>query len=176
MAKRTWTQISCLEAGGGLGWRSPPSTASGSLRDYGSKVHGFRSLNRVQNPGQIVAKMVQNRGLEGIKMVQNRGLEGVWGAFGRLWGRSWVSSGSEAPVGRFLGASWAALGRFLRRLGRLLGGSWAVLGTKLGRPGASWRYFGGVWLGFLRSESFFIFGFLFWSTFESKMLHFGSIF
>ena len=69
------------------------------------------------------------------KMVQNRGLEGVWGAFGRLWGRSWVSSGSEAPVGRFLGASWAALGRFLRRLGRLLGGSWAVLGTKLGRPG-----------------------------------------
>ena len=142
---------SCLEAGGGLGGRSPPSTASGWLRDYGSNVHEFRSLNRVQNPGQIVAKMVQNRGLEG-----------VWGAFGRLWGRSWVSSGSEAPVGRFLGASWAALGRFLRRLGRLLGGSWAVLGTKLGRPGASWRHFGCVWLGFLRSESFFIFGFLFW--------------
>ena len=65
-------------------------------------------------------------------MVQNRGLEGVWGAFGRLWGRSWVSSGSEPPVGRYLGASWAALGRFLRRLGRLLGGSWAVLGTNLG--------------------------------------------
>ena len=136
---------------GGLGGRSPPSTASGWLRDYGSNVLEFWSLNRVQNPGQIVAKMVQNRGLEG-----------VWGAFGRLWGRSWVSSGSEPPVGRFLSASWAALGRFLRRLGRLLGGSWAVLGTKLGRPGASWRHFGGLWLGFLRSESFFIFGFLFW--------------
>ena len=106
--------------------------------------------------------MVQHLMRIGTNMVQNQGLEGVWGAFGRLWGRSWVSSSSEAPVGRFLGASWAALGRFLRRLGRLLGGSWAVLGTKLGRPGASWRHFGGLWLGFLRSESFFIFGFLFW--------------
>ena len=142
MAKRTWFQISCLEAGGGLGGRSPPSTASGWLRDYGSNIHEFWSLNSVQNPGQIVAKMVQNRGLEGVKMLQNRGLEGVWGAFGRLWGRSWVSSGSEPPVSRFLSASWAALGRFVRRLGRLLGGSWAVLGTKLGRPGfleAFWR-------------------------------------
>ena len=161
---------------GGAGGRSPPSTASGWLRDYGSNVLAFWSLNRVQHPGQIVAKMVQNRGLEGVKMVQNRSLEGVWGAFGRLWGRSWVSSGSELPVGRFLSASWAALGRFLRRLGRLLGGSWAVLGTKLGRPGASWRHFGGLWLGFLRSESFFIFGFLFWYSFGSKMLDLGSIF
>ena len=120
-----------------------------------SKIHlpktFQKQLHFFQNLDQIIAIMAQHRGLEG-----------VWGAFGRLWGRSWVSSGSEAPVGRFLGASWAALGRFLRRLGRLLGGSWAVLGTKLGRPGASWRHFGGLWLGFLRSESFFIFGFLFW--------------
>ena len=54
----------------------------------------------------------------------------------------------EAPVGRFLDASGAALGRFLAHLGRLLGGSWAVLGTKLEHLGAfegileaSWRKF-----------------------------------
>ena len=71
----------------------------------------------------------------GANMVQNQGLEGVWGAFGRLWGGSWASPGSKAPLCRFPGAFWAAFRRFLRRLGRLLGGSWAVLGTKLGRPG-----------------------------------------
>ena len=50
----------------------------------------------------------------------------------------------KAPVGRFLDASGAALGRFLAHLGRLLGGSWAVWGTKLRRPRASWRHLGGV--------------------------------
>ena len=107
-------------------------------------------------------KMVQHLMRIGANMVQNQGLEGVWGTFGRLRGGSWASPGSKAPLCRFPGAFWAAFRRFLKRLGRLLGGSWAVLGTKLGRPGASWRHFGGLWLGFLRSESFFIFGFLFW--------------
>ena len=63
----------------------------------------------------------------------------------RLLGGFWATIGSKAPLGRFLDASRAALGQFLRRLDRLLGGSWAVLATKLGRLGgnlgASWSDF-----------------------------------
>ena len=87
-----------------------------------------KQLQIFQNLDHIVAKMVQNQGLEG-----------VWGAFGLLWGRSWASFGSEAPVGRSLGAFWATLGRLWKRLWRLLGrlghqveASWGVLE-------ASWR-------------------------------------
>ena len=76
------------------------------------------------------------------KMLQNRGLERVWGCFVACFR-------AKAPVGGFLEASGAALGRLLAHLGRLLGGSWAVLGTKLGRPRASWRHLGGV-LGEIR--------------------------
>ena len=68
---------------------------------------------------QIVAKMVQNRGLE------------------RVWGYFVACFRAKAPVGGFLEASGAALGRFLAHLGRLLGGSWDLLRTKLGRPRAS---------------------------------------
>ena len=55
------------------------------------------------------------------------------GAFGRFWGRSWVSSGSETLVG-FLVASWAVpaafwvpLGRLLGRLGHQVGASWGFM-------------------------------------------------
>ena len=58
----------------------------------------------------------------------------------------------NAPVGRFLDASWAALGRLLAHLGRLLGGSWAVLGARLGRSRASGRQLGGI-LGEIELES-----------------------
>ena len=70
-------------------------------------------------------------------MFQNRGLEGVLAALGRLLGGSWAAIGSKAPLGRFLDASRAALGQFLRRLDRLLGGFWAVLATKLVRLGSN---------------------------------------
>ena len=73
----------------------------------------------IPNSFQIVANMVQNRSLEG-----------VWECFV-------ACLRPNAPVGRFLDASGAALGRFLAHLGRLLGGSWALLGTKLGRPRVS---------------------------------------
>ena len=64
------------------------------------------------------------------KMIQNRGLQEVCGCFV-------ACLRPKTPVGRFLDASGAALGRFLAHLGRLLGGSWDLLGTKLGRPRAS---------------------------------------
>ena len=82
MVKRLWIQFNALECG---------------------------SLSRVQNPWQIVAKMVKNRGLEG-----------VWGASGRLLGVFWL----QGPVARFLdaflGESWTSWAP----LGRLLGPSW----------------------------------------------------
>ena len=75
-------------------------------------------------------------------MNKNRGQEAAGELFSGSGGVSWVSPGSKPPVGRFLDASWAALGQFLRRLWRLWGGSWAVLGTKLGRLG---RIFAPKW-------------------------------
>ena len=58
-----------------------------------------------------------------------------------------MSPGSKASLGRFVDASWAALGRLLRGLGRLLGGSRAVLDTTSGGLGASWKHLGGVFVG-----------------------------
>ena len=77
-----------------------------------------------------------------IKMVQNPCLERVWGCFMACFR-------PQAPVGRFLDASGAALGGFLAHLGRLLGGSveglgglleasWGVLEASEGVLEASW--------------------------------------
>ena len=93
-------------------------------------------------------KMVQHLMRIGAKMAQNQGLEGVWGAFGRLWEALGRLLAPRHLCAASLAPFWAAFRQLLERLGRLLGASWAVLGTKLGRPGASWRHFGGLWLGF----------------------------
>ena len=100
------------------------------------------------------------------------GLGSFWAALGPLLGVIWLRAPCGPLPGCLLGsswavleASWAPLGRLLGRLGHQVGASWGLL-----------EVFGGVWLGFLRSESFFIFGFLFWYTFGSRMLDFGSIF
>ena len=41
-----------------------------------------------------------------------------------------------------LGASWEALGRFLKRLRSVLGASWGVLGVSWEPLGASWEALG----------------------------------
>ena len=125
-------QCVLLSGGRGIwGGATPPATQTGLRHEC---------LPSIKNPLKMF-KLV-------AKIIQSRGLEGVRAALGWLSGGPWVSPRSKAPLSSLLAAFWAALGRFLRRLRRLLGGSWAVLGTKVGRPGASWRHFGGLWLVF----------------------------
>ena len=52
----------------------------------------------------------------------------LFGALGRLLGRSWGKLKSCTGQYNFSGRSWAALGRLLGALWELLGLSWAALG------------------------------------------------
>ena len=79
-----------------------------------------------KNPSKVIPKLFQIV----AKLDRNRGLEGACGCFV-------ACLRPQAPVGRFLDGSGAALGRLLAHLGRLLGGSWAVLRARLGRLRAS---------------------------------------
>ena len=106
----------------GLGGRSPPSIASGWLKEHGSnilepkldpKLIKMEVKKSIKNRSKIHQKSIKNRPKidqkstkNRSKIDQHRGLEGVW-----------EDSGNQARLERRLGVSWRPFGASWRPLG-----------------------------------------------------------